>query len=378
MPFLHLQKSRAKPMVEVDAVLELYKPDLAAMERGRARQAAIWTGGRTDFVPILVAGPPHPQEASFPHYNLKECYYDRERMLVSHLWGMIGCVRSRSDAVPSMRANTGVGTLATVFGCKNTVFEDKMPWVLEHLTPDEALAADVSDVEERGEMPRVLEYMKYFHEKLDGRGFVYCADNQGPLDLAHILLGNRFFTALYDEPLKMHELLAKCADVIIGAVKAMKRAVAEPTDGGHHSAALYMAAGGIRICEDTTTLISPEAVREFSVPYTRRVCAEFGGGWVHFCGSGRHVLESYLVCPEVKGFNFGNPEQFDEQQVLPLLAQKGEFYFGSWPRRDGEALEGYFNRILRALGGQARGLIFQPQLRPGEADGAMDLWQALH
>jgi hypothetical protein len=114
------------------------------------------------------------------------------------------------------------------------------------------------------------------------------------------------------------------------------------------------------------------------VPYTRRVCKEFGGGWVHFCGAGHQVLDAYLGCPEVKGLNFGNPEMFDEQEVLTRIAEHGQFYFGSWPRNDEESLREYFARILRPFDGDPRALILQAPIYEGERERAMDLWHDLH
>ena len=367
-------------MSEVDEVLALYDPDMSVVERGKMRQDAIWQGKAADSLPILVEATARPEKSKFPDYNLKECYYDREKMLISHLWQMIGYADSRSDAVPSIRANTGVGTVATVFGCTNRVFEDKMPWVTEHLGLEEALAVEVDNVAARGVMPMVLEYMEYFHEKLDGRGYVYCSDTQGPLDVAHIVRGDGLLTDLRDEPEKVHMLLEKCSQVIIEAVKAMKEVVGEPLDRGYHDGSMYMGAGGVRICEDTTTLLSPRDVREFAVPYTRRVCAAFGGGWVHFCGTGGHVMEALLEAPEVKGFNFGNPELFDDGQVLRTLTGRGKFYMGIWHRSEGESLENYFRKALQPLDGKAIGIILQPVLAEDEQnqpEEVIQLWRRL-
>jgi uroporphyrinogen-III decarboxylase len=364
---------------EVDELLEMYQPSPGAVEAGRRRQEIVWQGKEADNLPIILRAPPRPERQKYPTYNLEECYYDADKMLASQLWGMIELADAQSDAVPSLRANTGVGTLATVFGCRNTVFPDKMPWVTTHLTIDEALDAPVDDVARRGEMPRVLRYMEYFCERLDGRGLVYCADTQGPLDLAHIVLGNAFFLLLHDAATKMHEMLDKCTRVIIEATRAMKEAVGEPIERGAHSGTMWMGAGGVRVCEDTTTLLSPACVREFAVPYTRRLCAAFGGGWVHFCGDGQHVLDAFLDVPEVKGFNFGNPERFDEQTVLPALQERGKFYFGTWPMRSGEELETYFKRLLGALRGRRSGLILDAPVRPGDGTTAqcIEIWRRL-
>lgn len=363
-------------MMDVDAVVALLQPDDAILEAGRARQAAMWHDQEADFVPILMGGPGHPEQKGSPAYNLKECYYDRDKMLVSHVWGMIAMC---SDALPSMRCNTGVGTLATVFGCVSSVFEDKMPWITAHPSKEEIADFEPVDVASRGEMPRVLDYMSYFAGKLGDRGRVYAADNQGPMDLAHLVYGDRIFTDLYDDPAFIHGLLEKCTTVIIDGVKLMKAAVGEPVESGYHSNGLYMENGGVRVCEDTTTLLNAPMVEEFVMPYTQRVLEAFGGGWVHFCGGGKRLLEQLVRIPGVRGMNFGNPERFDPAEVLPLLASRGQFYTGGFPRRPEETLEAYFRRILGCLDGRRKGLILHAGVRQGDlpAPEAVALWRRL-
>ncbi len=42
--------------------------------------------------------------------------------------------------------------------------------------------------------------------------------------------------------------------------------------------------GGIRISEDSATLISPKQIDEFVIPYDQKALEAFGGGFIHFCG----------------------------------------------------------------------------------------------
>ena len=360
--------------------MSFFNPDGAAVETARRRHGAVWRNEEVDYVPILMSGPRHAEQKRFPAYHLKECYYDREKMLISHTWGMISICNGGGDAAPSMRCNTGVGTLATVFGCVSSVFEDKMPWITEHPTKEQLRRFEPVDIAEKGEMPRVLDYMSYFAEKLDGRARVYAADNQGPLDLAHIVYGDRLFTDLYDDPAFVHELLDKCTRVIMDGVKLMKQAVGEPVESGHHSNGLYMTNGGIRVCEDTTTLLGASMVEEFAMPYTARVLTAFDGGWVHFCGGEWRLLEQMVTLPGCRGVNFGNPERFDFEEVFGLLRERGQFYFGNVPRQAGESLEDWFRRILVGLGGRRGGLILRTGV--GGDDGcsapeAVALWRTL-
>jgi uroporphyrinogen-III decarboxylase len=367
-------------MTMLDDALALLSPDPAIIETGRRRQAAIWRDQEPDYLPIIVFGPGAPERERFPSFDLRECYYDREKMLLEQLWGMISLVAGRSDGVPSMRANTGTGTLATVFGCTNTVFADKMPWITSHLSREEADAFEPpDDVGSAGEMPRVLDYMAFFAEKLDGRACVYCADTQSPLDLAHLVIGDAIFTEVYDDPAFVHRLLEKCLRVSRDAHRLMKQASGEPLDAGAHSNGLWMENGGIRLCEDSTTLFRGDMVDEFAAPYADRLAADFSGAWVHFCGGGPDMFRRMLAIPHARGVNFGNPERFDPAEVLPACIEAGKFYYGRFERPDGESLREHFLRLLRALDGRRKGLILTAPQREGDPPGPeiVALWREL-
>jgi len=52
-------------------------------------------------------------------------------------------------------------------------------------------------------------------------------------------------------------------------------------------------------------MVSPELRREFCIPYTRRALNAIGGGWVHWCGDGHHMIDAYLEMPDLYGFQLG-------------------------------------------------------------------------
>ena len=102
----------------------------------------------------------------------------------------------------------------------------------------------------------------------------------------------------------------------------MKKIIGEKEDVGYHGS-LYMARGGVRMCEDTTTLLSSEIVKEFVCPYLSKALKHFGGGWLHFCGKGDHLLDIFLDIEEVRGINFGNPELYNLNEVLAKVKKRG-------------------------------------------------------
>jgi len=158
----------------------------------------------------------------------------------------------------------------------------------------------------------------------------------------------------------------------------MKANLGEPGGNGFHSNGLVMANGGVRICEDSPTLMSRDQIDEFVAPYTERALAAFGGGWIHYCGRNDHLFHALADQPHVRGFNFGNPEMNDLDLIMGELIGRGKVFYGGWNRFERETLEDYFVRIVRPLKGRKQGLIFCPELRGNEAkepERVIDTWE---
>jgi len=223
---------------------------------------------------------------------------------------------------------------------------------------------------------RECRFLEHFRDRLDGRLSVYLPDTQGPFDIAHQARGHDIFTDMFDDPPFVHHLMELATHVYIEASRRLKGAAREPLDSGHHSGQMYMEECGARLCDDSAILLSPGLFEEFVLPYHQRALQPFGGGFVHWCGSGEHILTGYLTLPEVRGINLGNPEMYDPAELLPRLVEAGKVYFGFWPRDPDESLDTYFGRMLKPLGGEKRTLILSlgraPDMPP--TDEIMSLW----
>ncbi len=370
----------ASSRVPLDKVLALLQAEQALLLQSQARQEAVWRGEEVDYLPLLLAGGSVPERKNLPSYNLKEQFFDQEKMLYEQAWAALSTVRAKSDALPSVRANLGTGFLASVFGLEQEVFADKMPWLKKHLRKDEIekfSEESLSPISDKGLIPRAKEYMNFFKERLTGKVAVYLPDTQGPFDLAHLIRGNEIFTDIYDDPDFVHHLMELSTYVYIEASKYLKRVVDEPLNAGYHSNSLYMESCGVRCCEDTTTLLSPEIVKEFIVPYIKKALSPFGGGWLHFCGKGNHLLDIFLEIPEIKGINFGNPENYDPAEILPKLESKGKIYYGSFPRKEREGVKEYFARLLKPLHKKGT-LLLDFDLPEGEeSSSVLSLWNSV-
>ncbi|HEX2947955.1 MAG TPA: hypothetical protein VHV83_00025, partial [Armatimonadota bacterium] len=277
----------------LDALIELIQPNEHVLADGARRMEDIWHGRSTDSLPLLFSAPVREDVSS-------EGLNPNEQMLYEWTISLVGAARSGSDIQLTIRANTGTGTLATIAGCQLTPCENNLPWT-EHITREtiEAFDAD-ADYAHAGIMPQVHDLYAYFKTKLPSCVHFFCADTQGPFDLAHLFYGEEIFYALYDEPEFVHQVLEKATKLYIRGTKLLKTWIDEPLDGGYHWG-YRLANGGVRACEDTSTLLSPDSIAEFVLPYQERALAAFGGGFIHYCGDNAALYDGELRSPMVRG-----------------------------------------------------------------------------
>jgi hypothetical protein len=167
---------------------------------------------------------------------------------------------------------------------------------------------------------------------------------------------------MIDDETFFHRLMDLVTCVYVALTTRLKRELGEPLDSGWHGA-LYMAAGGARVVDDVSIMLSPQQYRDHVLPYVRRCLEPFGGGWVHSCGDISHQLDAYLDAPEITGINFGEPEYYDFRSLLPRFAAAGKFCYGGPVREPGESLADYLGRTADCLRGCPQTLIFLPRYR---------------
>ncbi|MCQ2446906.1 MAG: hypothetical protein MJ141_08500 [Clostridia bacterium] len=305
----------------------------APIQRGKvARQLAHWKGEKGNCSLFLSLKPSDvPKYALLPNYDLEEIHGDIEKMFVSQLKGALLTAFADGDAVPSVRANVGCGCINTLLGgVKQTYFPDKMPWLLEHLTDREIMELTKDDIAESEEFSRGLEEMRFMKTMLEGTGIeVYPMDLQGPIDMAHLWLGNEFFYLLYDDPDVIHHALSLSVECLDYALKKNLEIIRPADHLAHYNCLVLPMDRPVKLSEDTSTLISKEHLDEYMVPYTSEIFRRYGGGYIHYCGDNRHLLAITETLPGSIGLNFGNPERHDFSEIFPVLGKNGKSYIAT-------------------------------------------------
>jgi len=348
----------------IKKAVDYIKSNCAYIEKAIERQSAVWRGGKPDMPPLALSCRLTEEQSSWlPYYNTREIHFDSEKMLVNGVRDVLNAVNGGYGAVPSMRANMGCGIIASLFGKQQRLFDDKMPWLVDHVkkedlengreNPAGTIGRRTFSIDDSAEFAAALEHMQYMTDflrgnNLTGKVFVFPLDLQGAIDTAHLIYGDTIFYDFYDDPDFVHHLLDMSCEAIYFAMdECFKRTEKSGEYTAHYNHLIIPAeSGGIKTSEDTTTLLSREHIHEFAKPHLRRMLEHFKGGYVHYCGRNNHLLDMILAEPLVRGINFGNTDMHDMSAVLERCRDTRKVYTGQIGRNGGEPLFDYFTRVL--------------------------------
>lgn len=342
-------------------------------------QMELWNGNQPETHPLLLVCPlDEMQEKKLPSYNTKQTHYDSEKMFLSGLRDIMTVVNGGREAVPSMRANMGCGIFPTLFGLKQQLFDDKMPWVKGHLSKDKLSKMSPEDIKVGEEFKAGLDHMSYMADLLKETGcMVFPMDLQGVYDTAHIVYGDQIFYDMYDDPDFIHHLLElSCHAICIGMDECLKIMPDSSIKVAHYnSLVMPRIKGGIKLSEDTSTLLSKSQIEEFVAPYIKKILNYYGGGYIHYCGCNPHLFETVMNEPLAYGLNFGNPEKHDMEYVLKRCAQKNKIFYGRIDKENEVSYEEYFKKYLTASKQDGRfTLLLQLSCGMGEREDIISAW----
>jgi hypothetical protein len=179
-----------------------------------------------------------------------------------------------------------------------------------------------------GLFQRAIETMAYYKEMLSP--YPKCRqairitqpDLQGPFDIAAQLWGKEIFTAFYDCPEFLRELLDLVAETY---VIACRKLAAESTQAAAEGF-IYLHFGFIRgaclLKDDSSVMLSPQTYAEFIRPTNEKVLEALGTGGLHWCGNGNQWRRELLDTEGLRGVDWGNPEILDLPQWSAALKKR--------------------------------------------------------
>ncbi|MBR0464658.1 MAG: hypothetical protein IJJ23_09845 [Clostridia bacterium] len=326
-----------------------------------ACQREVFYHRRVGVQPLLLTSQRLEPFADLHPFTYKEIHYDPEKMLFNGLLDALCAQAGGRECVPSVRANMGCGIVPALFGLVQELFDDKMPWLQKHLSPEQIREMSKADITLTPEFQMALRHMEYMTDALKGSGVrVYPVDIQGAFDTAHLVMGDEIFYQMFDDPDLVHHLLDLSCDAIqIAFDECLKRIPDSQHTVCHYNyLAIPRALGGLKLSEDTPTILSPSAIDEFVKPYMHRALESAGGGYIHYCGRNDALFQAVMEEPYAHGLNFGNPEKHDMEQILRQCAAHKKLYIGPVPGNPDESPDAFIRRVLDASVSDGKSCLF--------------------
>lgn len=320
---------------------ERYLEDLESRIDAEAEQTILdgWTlfaqgkldGGRTTRG--IPARRPAPPRIEWPDIRVNQSLESVDAMVYSQLRACSGQLSTAGNTPLWMRSNYGVGTLPSVLGCKPFIMPEEtncLPNVRSLEGGDEAIRrlldnwpTDMSGgwgdevfevgrrfAEIRQQCPKLARYVCIDHP-----------DGQGPIDLCELLWGSDMFLAFYDEADLLHELLEAVTRFYIAFMDRWFSLV--PGLDGYHAYFSRLHRGAIALRNDSLMNLSGELYEEFVFPHDQALFDHFGGGLVHFCGTGTHFIEAMSKTRGLYAIDMSQPHLNDMEHILTHTVDKG-------------------------------------------------------
>lgn len=337
---------------ELDRLLQLIAAHLdpdrcaAADERYRRTMA-----GLEPDRPPLVVGATFPASLALPapwdrfrRYPYHVAFKQPLAMLQNQLLSMVATPLALGDDGPlAIRNDHGTIQVASLMGGSWQQLEDNYPWV-EHLTPRsdlEALARGNGAVAVAGgATDHGRATLRAYRDRLaacppcDELIQISMPDLQGPMDTAELLWGSDLFAELYEQPELIDGLLARVTDTMLAAYDAYRPLASDRLDPVINTQHGYAIPGRLLIRGDSSIMISPKMYREQVMPHDARLLDAVGGGSIHFCGNGQHLIEAMLDIPSLRGLDFGQSAMMDIDTIYALCRPRGVCLTNVQPDRE--------------------------------------------
>lgn len=264
------------------------------ISKRKARWNKTYHFERTDRVPVLT--PFHSRY--FIHMldiSAEKYLYDPEMMLSTQLWWKAWTLNNIHSDYFDLEARVDQGHYGEswALGCE-LGFDKYNLWIKSHPVKSEKdLAAlrqrDMLDnpafEHETRLRERMMQLADQYVLRFEDGVEIHPAAKIKPINetlalftLVTDLRGPDIYLDIYDRPGFVHELMEIVLEKIIQRLEWVRQNFDYPSEN-------------VYICDDSSASLSPDAYREFVLPYNQRFKAHFGGTCtVHCCGSANHLV----------------------------------------------------------------------------------------
>ncbi len=236
-----------------------------------------------------------------------------------------------SDELPHLEPWIGTGVYANAFGCGYLWRQGEAPDVRARFASIEQVRGiERPDWRRSPVMAMVLEAIDALKERTKARFPISSTDPQSPYDTATLVLDtSEFFTACYTEPETVQSFVDIITDLLIEFTRVQwdrigDGLVARPG----HSIPSDTRLSGITLSDDNLAVASPLINERVSLPADRRLSEEFGGLFLHSCGTWHHTMRAAATVGGATGIccalqRATDPTPNDAAQVGDALSGTG-------------------------------------------------------
>lgn len=287
----------------------------------------------------------------FRRYSYRETFDDPAAMLQNLILGFVVPGMLLADDSPlAIRANHGTIQVASALGAKWRLHDDNCSWVdpvdnIERIASGEGICLAGSIV------PRSLDTLAFYRERLaqfppcDEAIQISLPDLQGPIDNADLLWGSDIYYSFAENPALLRDVLSATTGAVAELARTYRPTASDRLDPVANTQQGYQIPGRLLIRNDSSIMLSPDTYAEFVRPYDARLLNEIGGGSIHFCGDGRHLVEKMLEIPDLRGLDLGQPHMMDADAIYAACRERGVAVTNLRPSRsdltDGTAARRY-------------------------------------
>lgn len=278
-------------------------------------------------------------------------------------------------SLPHLKPGTGLGTIATAFGCGWRGDPNADPWIEPLISdnPQDVYRLELPDPESSGLNQLFFDRVAYFQAH-SSYPLIAC-NIPAPLTTASMIWDyTAFLTALIDHPRQVHHLLDLVTEYTILFLRKQIGAIQNLLSLTHMNWYIPVEYG-LRVSDDVLAVVSPGQYREFGVPYNSRLSDEFGGLIVHSCGNIVHNIPTVLQISGIRGITLTLPHN-DMHKIADLAAGKTSLMMRYWNpdweqgTRPGDLVV-YTKHVLEAVG--TRGVMLEMQAPSATTEEAIEL-----
>jgi hypothetical protein len=340
---------------------------------------AFWRGEGPGLILIPVGDVPLYDTAGYAAR-----FYEPAKMWEAEIARARSVIDWPTDGIPTVRPNLGTIFVPALAGQEYLVQDGQMPWVRGALSREEIAQARGATLAQAQVMQLAESFYRIHHASGEKGIIAYHPDVQGAFDIAHLLYGDGIFLDMMDPGAEawMDELLEISLDLMVRATRHIKRLLGEPDAAMVHGHAtpqgVYFPHAGIRISEDTATLVSPASIERFVLPMIERAAIPFGGAFLHYCG--RHPAFFEMLCrmPCVRAIDLGNPEMYDTRRLMEQCAATGTVLYSRLAAEPGEDWRDYtqcLGALVRETGVRC---ILRPLVYPSSWEECLEMKELWH